>query len=344
MLSPDLRRFGEPTDQERRLPPGFKLLLSGPGSVLPFAFQDESSTQTTLVTSKNMGIAASVGHGLSEYALARIISEYAEIHALTTSLVGAKNLVVARNPVILGKNIDGALVTNSLPVPQQLDFNSQEIGFLETYFKLWPRDSHTVLGDQVLSRSDSWRGDYPKRKVSLLGEGGKVLTRKKAVLVTPDVWRYGRDEVMGLMNLGFKVGSMPFVEAGKQEYVFNEEHIDGHVTLIENDMGNMYLLVAKSYARQGGGTGKQLRIASETVGAELIEIEDGGLPPLAFNLLQFEDGAIAMTDGAKELEEAAAQIMGKERVFSTRSPLEIIPSMTRGGIRCLTNLVPAVLV
>lgn len=126
----------------------------------------------------------------------------------------------------------------------------------------------------------------------------------------------------------------------KQKYDFMEGHIDGHAALIEDENGQLALVVADSYSHQGNHTRKLIRGAAEAIGAEMKEVYDYNLPPLAFNLVQFEDRSIAITNSeARDLEVTLAMLVGKDKVFTTEVPLVKIPELTCGGIRCLTNII-----
>ena len=103
------------------------------------------------------------------------------------------------------------------------------------------------------------------------------------------------------------------------------------------------MVVAKSYAFQGGGTRKVIGEAANAINAEVVEVNDERFPPMALNMLQFADRSIGVTSTETgELENELAIIVGREKVFTTPVPIQLIPEASGGGIRCLTNLVPQI--
>lgn len=215
---------------------------------------------------------------------------------------------------------------------------------------IYLRDLFTNIDGNLIFINDSEQRAFPvgKRVISSpLGEGGKVLISGKSVLVSPDLWKdpQVKRQISDLRNEEYKVLYIPFVEEEKQakdKREFVPGHIDGHASLIQDRSGNPHLLYAKSYSRQGSGTSKSLRSTAEMIGAEPIEINDTGLPHLAFNLVQLPDGSVVMTSSndSKELEDAVMNIVGEDQTVTTKIPVSQIPVITGAGIRCMTNIGP----
>lgn len=330
-----LRKEAEADPQEpgrEKLPPGHKLLLAGPASLVAFGLGTKEGSTGPLPRFQP-----------NQQAVERLFAEYQSIFDLLVRILGRERILVIKTKLILGKNSpDGAIQFQSRELPEELAFGSTEIPYLSDFFASWPRDAHTLVDGQILANSQAWRIQGERIQPSLLGEGGKVLLKGKAILVTPDIWRTARrGEIPSLRNRGFRVGCLPFVDPSKQQFEFKEDHVDGHASLIEDKTGKLILVVAESYSRQGAGTRKLIRQAANSVEAELVEVYDKNLPPLAFNFIQFDDMTIALGSAeAKDLELTLGILVGPDRVLTTEDPLRLIPSVAFGGIRCLTNVIP----
>ncbi len=313
---------------EKRLPPNHKLLLAGPAFLLTFTFFDQ---EKRIQSSPNQGT------------LERTIEEYFSIHHLFTLLLGPENILVAKTGIILGHQKISEIEWEEITLPEDLIMNlglqETEIPFLSKFHHSWPRNAFNLIGGEIYAKEGALVEEIPGIRISPLGDNGSVLHRKNAVLVTQDIWRNHKNEIEELKEKGFSVGSLPLVNPSKQKYKnFPEEHLDCHACLIEGDDSKLYLVVADSYSRQGKGTRKKIRLAAETVEAEMVEIDDRNLPPFALNLIQFEDNSILMTDSeAKDLEYTLVGLVDRNRVYTTDIPIELIPRLTGGGIYCLTN-------
>lgn len=309
--------------QTERIKPDFKLVLAGPGVGLldqePF---DHIERPWPWLTE----------HEFNEASL----REYFAIYNVLKNVVSTENLVVIRN--------DDAEVNvqhmRTWPRPEAVNISS--ILDPRHYYRNWPRDALTLVGDEVLLRRRAWRGDSGW----LLGEGGAVLSRNRTLLVAKGLFTEGGcDEVNYLSRKrGMQIASLPDVKSfAKTSYI--KYHIDGHSSLIENRDHNLVLFVARSYFLQDRGRDRsQIEMATKNLGIGLEVVNDKNLPPLAFNLVQLDDGAVVMTGGADELESAISQVVGREKVFATDRPIELIPTYGGGGIRCMTNIFPQYLI
>jgi hypothetical protein len=315
--------------QNERLKPGQKLLLSSIDYLTSFTFLDKKFNE-------DGSISLSAKEKIDDKLLESIFKEYFSIYGLLAGLVGKENITVVKNELKL--SVDPK-TGKDIPVNLPDDLGAKKLPFLTEFFHTWIRDAHTLLNGKIFTNPNAWTQKDANTIMSGLGEGGKVLTRSKSILVTPDIYETSKADIKNLSSSGFKIGYLPFVDKSKQKNLFHEEHVDGHATLVEYVGGRLALVVASSYISQGEGAKKQIKKAADKIGAKLFEVDDRILPPLAFNLLQFEDRSIAMTSGAKTLETILASIVGKDKIFTTKYPIENIPKLHWGGIRCLTNII-----
>lgn len=210
---------------------------------------------------------------------------------------------------------------------------------------LWLRDGFTTVGDFAFVNPKYFRYIPQSSKIihSKFAEGGLVLNTGNAVLVSEELWKKPRaDRAFHLLKeTGFRIGSLPLVDTIKQENGFPPNHIDGHAALITSREGKPTLLAARSYLLQGGQTYKLVRRAAETVGAQLIQVDDRNLPPLALNLIQFmnREVVVTATDYA-DFNQLLVELLGPEKVHSTRISISEIPQNWLGSIRCMTTTLP----
>lgn len=216
--------------------------------------------------------------------------------------------------------------------------------------RIFLRDLFTNIGGEYFFVDQDASPDVKEEGnviLSPLGEGGKVLSAGKSIIVAQDLWvnPISRKHLDMLRVKGYRVAHIPLVDEnsqpeGKREFI--KDHIDGHAALLLGDDENLHLLYAKSYARQGGQTSKALRSAADFVGADATEVDDNGLPPLAFNLVQFANGSVVMSSsrGSKSLEERVRAIVGVDKLTVTSIPIVEISALSKGSIRCMANFAP----
>lgn len=329
-MSIEVLPSGEVSSKEQqRLPLGHKLLLAGPAFLMAFCFKDQEAKPKA--EQRNL-----------EEAMSVMMREYYSIHNLFTGLLGKENIIVVANSLIVGKTGARGVNWREVNLPKELDFGSEPAAWLREFYCSWPRDAHTIVGDRILANEKAWSAKLEALEFSGLGEGGKVLIRNNGILVTPDIWKQSKLEIDDLRQRGFNVGYLPSVNPSKQKYDLKKDHIDGHASLIEDKNGELVLLVADSYSHQGSKARDTIRRGAEAINARMVEVADANLPPLAFNLLQFEDGSVALTDSeAQDLTLTLSGLVGPNKVFTTDIPIQNIPSSTCGGIRCLTNTIPS---
>ncbi len=296
---------------------------------------------------------------INDRKMEQITDEYGAIlEALTSAFDFGRILLVQSDIVLAKRDVDGITFSyatgpdvpgfTSVRLNGQRSLSSEErrlsdYKFLRDTFTRIDRDLVFVDGD---SSPDVQESGIVKK--SLLGEGGKVLVAGKAVIVTPDLWfnHRAKQDIAAIKGQGCKVLYLPLVSSvnqlkGKESFV--DSHIDGHVSLILDEKERPHLLYAKSYARQEAGTSKAIRSVAQYLGAEDHQVDDSDLPHLAFNLVQMPDGKVVMTssDESTALQEAVEDIVGSENLFLTEIPITNYPRMSKGSIRCLTNIVPA---
>lgn len=304
--------------QRERIKPGFKLVLAGPDVALldqepldhierPWPWHTE--------------------HEFNEASL----REYFAIYNVLKNVVQAKDLVVIKG--LHEAYIQNHIQTGSMP-------ETADIPLLDAYYQNWPRDTLTLVGEKVLPRHGVWKGDNGW----WLGEGGAVLSRNRTLLVAESLFIESGAEIKWLLQRGIRVAKLPHVQSFTRTSYY-KHHIDGHAALIESKDHSLVLLTAESYFLQGRGRDrKRIEKTVKKLEIDLQVVNDKNLPPLAFNLVQLDDGAVVMTGGADELESAISQVVGREKVFATDRPIELIPTYGGGGIRCMTNIFPQYLI
>jgi len=318
-------------EQNKRLKPGQKLLLAGHSFLASLAFEQDVSGITPL---KN---------NLNQEKLFHLMNEYFSINNLLLRLVGKENLLITENFLAVGKISEGKTVREDIRLPSgNSALQTVKTPFLTNIYNCWPREAHTLIDGKILINNSAWKLQNSAITVSDLGEGGKVLTQDKTILVTPDIYEKAKDELKNLISEDYRIGVLPLVMKAKQGFDFTGSHIDGHASLIKDKNNKLALVVADSYFRQGNDSQRLIKKASKAINAQLIEVDDRNLPPLAFNMLQFEDKSVAMTGSvSKNLEAVISDLVGKNKVFTTGIPLTCVPKLSWGGIRCLTNTIPS---
>ena len=254
--------------------------------------------------------------------------EYFAVRDLLYKMLGRESLVVVK----------GKILTNHTEYLEQA-----EIPWLQSHYRDWTRDALTQANGETILFNEAWKAGENWMPGSPLGEGGTVLVRRNAIVVGEET-AYGSSlEIEELEQEGYKVATLPPVTNPRSGFI--PHHVDGQATLLETKTGELVLIIARSYEKQDDGkTADATSLAAETIGAHKIVIDDRRLPPLALNLIQFDDFSIAMTAGAPRLENLLKGLVGKDRVFTTDTPIRLIPSNTEGGIRCMTNIFPEALI
>lgn len=327
--------------EDSKLPPEFIVFFAGPAFLVSLSLkQGYKGPSPPIIRLKD--------HPFDEKSnalLDRLSGEYQDIYNLLVRAVGKGSIAVVRNQLLLGKSSEGQLRFWREKLPESLDEYSQQIPLFDLPFgSTWLRDVYTIIGDRVFVNPVYWSSRFmhiENAQSSLLGEEGKIRKNKKVILVTPDLWLNCREEIEYLSDLQYKVSPIPFVDPKKQKYDFMEDHTDGHTALIENQDGDLVLVVCRSYFSQDKDTRSCLNQATRKTHTALEVINDNALPPLALNLIQLLDGTILCTSTKKcLLEKKLASIVGAGKVLTTRHPLNLLSQKGFGGIACLTNWGP----
>lgn len=246
-------------------------------------------------------------------------------------------------------------------------------GFPSTYSYeavVYPRDFATVLPGIILvnhraaqllkTESAGW-----KIISSPYGEGGRVLSRQKTILIGDrlivdigkSVEAAAPEEIV---KMGIKIGLIPppiageFTSAGQGIRSFFNDHIDRIYCLIEGRDGGLHLTVDPNLCtpewrnpkkgpdwtpRSVKATLEKIKAVCEPLGIRIhcpkrMEI------PYSLNLIQFPDGRVLMTSGDDSVAEVIADIVGGDKVFQTYVPIRFFPTYHYAGIRCLVSEAP----
>ena len=340
-LSPDIER-SKPREVKPLLP-GHRLLFPNPGFLFGAAGK---------MTMDEMGLVNVRFKDLPQERLDRnaqiLGEEYFYLLGLLREHIGADNIVIVRNRIIMLKDLPDSDFrdVHITHYPDLSEFESVDLSVSQDHPSIWTRDGFSTIGDITFVNPKFFSGVDEDEKVisSSLGEGGSVLVAGNAVLVSENLWiEKNQDRGFNVLKrLGFTVAPLPPVDPNKQKYVFiNESHIDCHAALIIDPSGKLHLLVAESYSRQGNGTRKRIRFAADTIGAKVFEVDDRNLPPLALNFIQLADKTAIVTGSeTADLTFVLDNILGANNVRVTSVPLLAIPAMLAGSIRCMTNTIP----
>jgi hypothetical protein len=288
-----------------------------------------------------------------EMIVQRCINEYSAI--LRSLYVASEGQITLTKTPIFGVNLSqGSLTWKELEVPAldidlpTIDLQSRSYNPEKSVVRDLFTDFSNTNGELVFIDSSivpKLRDTDTLRK-SPLGEGGKVLRAGLSVLISEDLWsrRDLEPDLRRIKRLGYKVAPVPWVNPSCRPGVEEQlvpGHIDGHISLIEGIDGKTYMLFLDSYENQDEKTEDQLRQAAEFLGVVPVRVEDKGLPPLPLNILQLPNNNVVLSRGFQSeshLEQVLATIVGADRLFITKVPLQLIPHHTKAGIRCLTNV------
>ena len=279
--------------------------------------------------------------------LCALYAEYRTIYDKVVEAAGSDNVVVAKTSPILEKYlVDGTSDEIGFSMPEELSCGEIVIDYLDPLFACWPRNAFSCIGDQVFATPEAWRGQEDNQVVlSPLGDSGQIIVKGESIIVTPTIWNACKKSLKELQANGFKVARIPHVNPARQKYFFKEDDLDGHIELVANQQGNLSLLVARSFFNQGRYQGEKtaetIRAACDLIGANLIVVKDKELPPLALNMLQLDDSSVIFTGPSDScLSEELKTIVGAKKLFPTNGPIRLIPEKCKGGIGCLTNILP----
>lgn len=211
---------------------------------------------------------------------------------------------------------------------------------LNPSYYAFPKNAHITIRDITYVNPDAWNVSDPRVIKTELGNAGVVHVRKDLVLAS-DCDTLDIDEDLGRLRLsGFRTAKIPFVFPDCQKYDFANDDIDCHSILIEDKTGQLELIVAESYYSQGIITDFKLQSVARNLRLRFTIIDDDYLPPLSFNLNQFDDLSVVMTSGASILEEHIVSLVGRDKVITTEIPIREIPLQGAAGVSCIANITP----
>jgi len=248
-------------------------------------------------------------------------------------------------------------------------------GFSEDYFPpyiIYPRDFATVLPGLILVNSKagelkvSQKGGY-KILSSPFGEGGRVLTSQKTMLVSERLVEeeshsrpVGSQDLKEIIQEGINVGTFPFplaqmFSASKRTNRASiNDHIDRVACLIQGRDKGLHLVVDPLIEtavwrgknrdslwtlRTPGETREKITGSCKPFGIN-VHYPKALKVPYSLNLIQFRDGRILMTGGDDEVEGLITEIVGEDKIFKTPIPIRFFPVWSYAGIRCLVSEAP----
>ena len=203
---------------------------------------------------------------------------------------------------------------------------------------------------------------------SVYGEGGRLMVRRSLAVVFERVeiphleqLRKRRYELSPapthqLREQGLDVLELPnvaVVTTGKgpgTEMFGVEEHVDRYFALIEDRKGGLHLLADpeihsgfqgpnKPPKYNAGSTLNECRRRAIRAGVEFHRIKRIH-HPLAMGVYQTAEGVVAMSCGEPELEQVITDLVGADRVVTSRFPLYKYGAWLYAGVRCLVNEAP----
>jgi hypothetical protein len=213
-----------------------------------------------------------------------------------------------------------------------------------------PRDMFTHIGG--LTFIDPMKIPLPQTDTVIhsffLSDGGCTFNTERKIITTElyTIDPQKADNLTILRDHSLSLGLVPPVDPKKQPYPFVENHLDGHVNLITGADGKTYLLVVESYARQDTRTLSAIQDAARTISAQVKVIPDTDLDPLPLNFIQFPSGHIAYSTSTSDtsqsrlssLDVTLTELVGESHLIPVPSMATII-GHTKGGLRCMTNIV-----
>jgi len=327
--------------KESPLPPGHRLLFPDPGFILGAAFKKTYNDPYHSSTSRENS------HELLMKNVNTLLSEYFSILNPIVNIIGTENIALVKNKITVGKTNKQTQEVNweRLEGPTITEIENINLKSLPDHLSVWLRDSFMNFGSFTFINPEYFPDIAESETIvrSLLSEGGAVLPASNVVLVNKNIWQM-RHQDRGyqlLESSDFSLAPLPEVDAARQKYEFTSHHNDGHAALIVDKYGRLDLLAAISYTRQGDGTRKKIRGSVGTVGAELYEVDDRNLPPLALNFFQFADKTVLISESEnRDLIQLLQDLVGRDKVIITDKPIIEIPKLLFGSIRCMINTFP----
>lgn len=216
-----------------------------------------------------------------------------------------------------------------------------------SYVYLFIRDSYVTLGGKTYLRPHTLHRPDNKYPVAQFCDGGGVLQADQVMIISESVKPRGFFASRKNGNSMIKdIPSIPEVRRNKQNGDFVPGHIDGHTSLVKGADGQIHLLVTRGYMTQDRRTSQQVQKVAKEHSLQLHVIDNVNLPPLPLNLVQFRNGTVVVSSGydshgkvsATSVTQTLDRLVGADKVIKTAIPVELLPTMSYGSIRCMTNV------
>ena len=237
---------------------------------------------------------------------------------------------------------------------------------------LYPRDFGIILpklvliSSRVAKRIDKQNKTH-KISISDIGEGGRTLICGDTMLVSERfIIKDGHSrpvepsDLEEITQVGIKVGLFPLhisqriSPLGEVLSSFSADHVDRVACMIKGKDGKPNLVVdpeiktvswiecmgIKSLPDKPEVTEHRIRTVCEDLGINVHYPKEIRVP-YSLNLIQFHDGRVLMTGGDEPVAEVISDIVGKENVFVTPTPIRFFPVWSYAGIRCLVTEAPS---
>lgn len=227
----------------------------------------------------------------------------------------------------------------------------------------YPRDIMLNLGEEVMLNPDANLDPQKKHiKLGIFGESGSALTQGRKILVSDIVGfdparrkRYEHD-FRTLSSQGHAVGTLPapvslelaYNRSGSKFHAtreFRNCHIDRVAAMIRGKDSLDYLIVDPNYLHgswKGQNFEPEIAETCKKLNIKLVSFDKRPDDvPYGVNLVQFPNGDVFLSSGTNDLEKTIIDIVGEEKVLTTRKPIIHYPVIRFAGIRCLTAGFPA---
>ena len=191
------------------------------------------------------------------------------------------------------------------------------------------------------------------------GQGGRVLSRKNVALISAKLWREDRLGKLSITTLEaqtedlrrnrIRFGLLPDIVVeesnSRMNIVAPEDHIDFTAGLLEDQRGNLHLIVdpkwhsgfTDPFAGPRFGPKETIeRVRSVCEKLEItLHVPKTLTVPLSIGFVQFENGHVLMTGGDDNVAEIVANIIGSEKVHQTEIPIQHYPVWSNAGVHCI---------
>ena len=195
---------------------------------------------------------------------------------------------------------------------------------------------------------------------SQFGEGGRVLGRRKTLLVAEALCINGEAalseqlEDMGkIRDMGYLMATIPNPDgivcgSTDKRSISYTDHLDRVGGLLEDRCGELYLVLDPNFRCYSDGTSLLSREDSrglvqsqcESVGVEVLISPRDLEVPYSVGFYQTPGGRVVITSGDEAVAETVANIVGEENVYTTNVPIEYFPAHVSAGIHCLVTDIP----